>query len=98
VVTKLAHVLSRAKISPQCSRDLHQHAIDACQQQEEGEVSPAIHSFEIMTDDNRPQGNDSYVRSAPSNPKETRWHYDDDVRVTWFDFTDRSESVAACMI
>ncbi|ORY35434.1 ubiquitin-conjugating enzyme/RWD-like protein [Naematelia encephala] len=26
----------------------------------------------------RPQGNDRYVRNAPSNPKLTRWHYDDD--------------------
>ncbi|WWC90797.1 uncharacterized protein L201_005734 [Kwoniella dendrophila CBS 6074] len=26
----------------------------------------------------RPEGNDRYVRSAPSNPKLTRWHYDDD--------------------
>ncbi|KAK8854867.1 hypothetical protein IAR55_003606 [Kwoniella newhampshirensis] len=27
----------------------------------------------------RPEGNDRYVRTAPSNPKLTRWHYDDDV-------------------
>nr|XP_031860156.1 uncharacterized protein CI109_004521 [Kwoniella shandongensis]KAA5527228.1 hypothetical protein CI109_004521 [Kwoniella shandongensis] len=26
----------------------------------------------------RPEGNDRYVRTAPSNPKLTRWHYDDD--------------------
>ncbi|RSH88629.1 hypothetical protein EHS25_002856 [Saitozyma podzolica] len=26
----------------------------------------------------RPEGNDRYVRNAPSNPKDTRWHYDDD--------------------
>ncbi|KAL7423426.1 hypothetical protein Q5752_001006 [Cryptotrichosporon argae] len=26
----------------------------------------------------RPQGNDSYVRRAPANPKLTRWQYDDD--------------------
>ncbi|KAI9637325.1 ubiquitin-conjugating enzyme/RWD-like protein [Dioszegia hungarica] len=26
----------------------------------------------------RPEGNDRYVRSAPSNPKLTRWQYDDD--------------------
>jgi len=25
-----------------------------------------------------PQGNDRYVRNAPSNPKLTMWHYDDD--------------------
>lgn len=29
--------------------------------------------------DGRPQGNDRYVRTAPSNPKLTRWAYDDDV-------------------
>ncbi|OCF57423.1 ubiquitin-conjugating enzyme E2 W [Kwoniella mangroviensis CBS 10435] len=29
----------------------------------------------------RPEGNDRYVRSAPSNPKLTRWHYDDDVGI-----------------
>ncbi|WVR07436.1 hypothetical protein IAU60_004477 [Kwoniella sp. DSM 27419] len=26
----------------------------------------------------RPEGNDRYVRTAPSNPKLTAWHYDDD--------------------
>ncbi|OCF37819.1 ubiquitin-conjugating enzyme E2 W [Kwoniella heveanensis BCC8398] len=26
----------------------------------------------------RPEGNDRYVRTAPTNPKLTRWHYDDD--------------------
>lgn len=30
-------------------------------------------------DHTRPQGNDRYVRTAPSNPKLTRWQYDDDV-------------------
>jgi hypothetical protein len=33
----------------------------------------------LSTNSCRPEGNDRYVRNAPSNPKHTRWHYDDDV-------------------
>jgi ubiquitin-conjugating enzyme E2 W len=38
---------------------------------------PVLHP--ALTDLARPQGNDRYVRTAPSNPKLTRWQYDDDV-------------------
>ncbi|ODN92743.1 ubiquitin-conjugating enzyme E2 W [Cryptococcus wingfieldii CBS 7118] len=34
-----------------------------------------------------PEGNDRYVRSAPSNPKKTRWHYDDDVSLFSYAFS-----------
>ena len=51
----------------------------ASNKKKERSVSP-LHPVSCADGLSRPEGNDRYVRTAPSNPKLTRWHYDDDVR------------------
>ncbi len=77
--TWLTKIVPFHPTSSQRRRDLHYHAIHARFEQEEGAVCNASSSMTTALMVLSPEGNDRYVRTAPSNPKLTRWHYDDDV-------------------